>query len=737
MLLKPGFLIQSRYLIIRQLAQSSIGAMYEAVDKRTRQRVALKQVRASYTSGNAARLRETFDHTATMLLRLSHNALPPMLDYFADPAGQFLVMEFVPGDDLWAQMQQQPGNALPLRDVLRWADQVLDLLDYLHTQREPLIHRDIKPHNLKLNSQGNMMLLDIGLVDGSSVDTLINGHSSYMLQYVPPEQLHGDVRDPRSDLFALGATLYALLSGTPFSCSLDRALALSLGEPDPLQPLDQLNPHVPPDIAAVIQRAMAHQPEQRFASATEMRAALSAQRVSHTLVVHPNSSNPDDYPTISAALAVARPHARILVQPGYYTESLRIDRPLSLIGDGPAEQIIIESTDAPCLQLTADRAEVRGLTLRARSVAPAQPFYAVEIGQGAPLLEACAITSESLACIGIHGAHATPTIRRCTLHDGAQTGIDVYDQAGGLIESCEIFGNTRAGIEVSQHSRPTIRHCVVRNGHAGGIYLDSESRATVEDCQIFENARSGIAICMHSEPTIRHCTIRQNGGAGIFLYKNGHGTIETCTITGNTAAGIEIKDQSDPTIQRCTISNGLSSGLYVHNQGAGSIEQCDIFGHADPCVIITTNGTPTLRACHIYHGRQEGLWVARGGTGRIEQCEIYSNARPNIVIHQGGNPHIQHSQIRNGKDIGIRVIEQGNGQIEDCTITGHARCGVLLEQRATLTLLRCRVQRNGSSGIAVQKNSSGLIQTCDLRDNRHGSWHSEGRHSVRSVENVE
>jgi parallel beta-helix repeat protein len=737
MLLKPGFLIQSRYLIIRQLAQSSLGAMYEAVDKRTRQRVALKQVHASHAGGNAARLREEFDHTATTLLHLSHDALPQMIDYFTDPAGQFLVMEFVDGDDFWARMQQPPNTPLALRDVLRWADRVLDLLDYLHMQREPLIHRDIKPHNLKLNSEGNMMLLDIGLVDGSSVDTLISGHSSYMLQYVAPEQLHGEVCDPRSDLFALGGTLYALLSNAPFPCSLDRALALSLGQPDPLQPLDQINPHVPPDIAAVIQRALAHLPEQRFASAAEMRAALSEQNVSHTLVVEPQSRHADYYPTLSAALEAARPHARILVRPGYYAESLCIDKPLNVIGDGPTDQIIIESTDAPCLRMTTDRAEVRGLTLRARSVNPPRPFYGVEIGAGSPLLEACAITSESLACIGVHGAQSTPTIRRCTLHDGAQTGLDIYDQAGGLIEYCEMFGNTRAGIEVSQHSAPTIRHCVVRNGLAGGIYLDSESRATVEECQVYENARSGIAICMHSEPTIRRCTIRRNGGAGIFLYKNGRGSIEGCTLTGNTAAGIEIKDQSDPAIRNCTISNGASSGLYIHSRGAGNIEQCDIFGHADPCVIITTEGTPTLRACHIYHGRQEGLWVARGGRGSIEHCEIYSNARANVAIHQGGTPQIQRSQIRNGKDVGIRVMEQGAGHIEDCTITGHARCGVQLEQRATLTLLRCRVQRNGSSGIAIQKNSSGLIQTCDLRDNRHGAWHSEGRHSVRSVENIE
>jgi parallel beta-helix repeat protein len=737
MLLKPGFLIQSRYLIIRQLAQSSVGATYEAVDKRTRQRIALKQVRASHTITNAARLRETFEQRATTLLRLSHSALPEMLDYFTDPAGQFLVMEFVAGDDLWSLIQQQQCPP-PLRDVLRWAEQLLDLLTYLHTHREPLTHGDIKPHNLKLNGQGDIVLLDVGLHKDTNGDTLISNPYSYTLQYVPPEYLHGQMyHDPRSDLFALGATLYALLSNTSFPCSLDRALALSLGEPDPLCPLDQVNPQVPAEIAAVIHRAMAHVPEQRFASAAAMRAALSERQVSHTLVVDGQRSDPQSYPSIGAAIAAAQPHARILVRPGRYMESLRIEKPLSLLGDGPADQIIIESSAAPCLQMAAEWAEVRGLTLRARGNVAQQPFCGVEITHGAPLLEACTITSESLACVAVHGPSATPTIRRCTLHDGAQTGIDIYAQAGGLVEYCEIFGNARAGIEVSQHSMPTIRHCIVRNGHAGGIYLDSESQATVEECEVFENTRSGIAICQQSAPTIRRCTIQHNGGAGIFCYKDGRGIIEACTITGNTAAGIEVKDQSAPDIRHCTINNGGSSGLYVHSQGAGLIEQCDIFGHADPCVIITNGGAPTLRACHIYHGKQEGLWVAHKGAGLIEQCEIYSNTRANVAIHPGGTPRLQRSQIRNGKDVGIRVVEQGSGHIEDCTISGHANCGVLLEQRATLTLLRCRVHRNGSCGIYLQKNSSGLVQTCDLRDNSHGPWRSEGRHSVRSVENVE
>jgi serine/threonine protein kinase len=298
MLFKPGFLIRGRYLILRQITQSSTGAMYEAIDKRLRKRVVLKQLYAPHQRNGT--MCKIFAQEAALLMELSHTALPCTLDYFVESVGQFLVMEFIAGDNLWAVLKQRRYQPFLLGDVLTWTDQLLDALVYLHTRAEPIIHRDIKPQNMKKSHNGNIMLLDIGLAgntiepslhdndehpysslldveleQNAARDTPAAGTQNPVLQYTPPEQLQGEIDEPRSDIYALGASLYVLLSGYVPPNALERALALSLGYPDPLRPLNELNGQVPLEVAAVVEQALAYAPQDRFASVAIMQQALA------------------------------------------------------------------------------------------------------------------------------------------------------------------------------------------------------------------------------------------------------------------------------------------------------------------------------------------------------------------------------------------------------------------------------------------------------------------------------
>jgi predicted ATPase len=248
-----------------------VGTVYRAIDQRLGHTVAVKQIWRSEDS-----LRAAFEREAQLLAGLRHRALPKVTDTFIEPAGHFLVMEYVPGDDLSVQMlrQQEP---LPVADLLRWADQLLDVLTYLHRQDPPVIHRDIKPHNLKLNHQGDIILLDFGLAKGmprcATAERSIDG---YTLSYASPEQLRGGSTDARSDLYGLGATLYDLLTAVKPVDARRRLAAVAAGGPDPLQPLHTLNPVVPSALADIVHLALALAPEDRFADAASMRLALHA-----------------------------------------------------------------------------------------------------------------------------------------------------------------------------------------------------------------------------------------------------------------------------------------------------------------------------------------------------------------------------------------------------------------------------------------------------------------------------
>jgi serine/threonine protein kinase len=145
-MLPPGSLLQNRYRIIRRIGQGGMGAVYEAQHEELSHIVAVKET--LHTDDDS--LRRAFKREARILARLSHPSLPRVTDYFTEGDGLFLVMEHIAGDDL-IELLNRRNEPFPIPDVLRWADQLLDVLKYLHTQEPAVIHRDIKPNNLKLN----------------------------------------------------------------------------------------------------------------------------------------------------------------------------------------------------------------------------------------------------------------------------------------------------------------------------------------------------------------------------------------------------------------------------------------------------------------------------------------------------------------------------------------------------------------------------------------------------------
>jgi serine/threonine protein kinase len=271
-MLAPETILQGRYRILRQLGQGGMGAVYEAIDQRLDTTIALKE-----TLFVEEKLRKQFEREARLLARLHHPALPRVSDHFAESEGAFLVMQYIAGDDL-AEMIARRRGPFPLEQALLWADQLLDALDYLHTQDPQIIHRDIKPQNLKLSSRGQIILLDFGLAKGqlSDVSRVTTSASifGYTPNYAPLEQVQGLGTDPRSDIYALAATLYHLLTGVKPPDALTRAAAIVNGQPDPLQLAHEVNARVGPQVAAVLQRAMAQNREQRYPTAAAMRNAL-------------------------------------------------------------------------------------------------------------------------------------------------------------------------------------------------------------------------------------------------------------------------------------------------------------------------------------------------------------------------------------------------------------------------------------------------------------------------------
>jgi len=271
-MIEAGKFLQQRYRIDKQIGQGGMGAVYVATDERFGSRVAIKET--LFMDDN---FRKAIEREARLLNSLKHTALPRVTDHFEEDNGQFLVMEYIAGEDV-ATILEREKRPFPVETVKKWADQLLDALDYLHNQSIPVVHRDIKPQNLKITPQGDVILLDFGLAKGNPTDAAGQTNSKsifgYSRNYASLEQIQGTGTDPRSDLYSLAATLYHLLTDVAPEDALTRAMSVLAQKGDPLLPASMVEPSVPKGIAGVLYKAMDLNASERPSSAAEMRNML-------------------------------------------------------------------------------------------------------------------------------------------------------------------------------------------------------------------------------------------------------------------------------------------------------------------------------------------------------------------------------------------------------------------------------------------------------------------------------
>jgi eukaryotic-like serine/threonine-protein kinase len=285
--LQIGLLLNNRYRIVSTIASGGMGAIYRASDETLGISVAVKE--NFFTTEEFSR---QFRREATILAGLRHPNLPRVTDHFVIPGtGQYLVMDFIEGSDLREIITKQ-GGPLPVEDVVRIGITVCDALAYLHSRNPAIVHRDIKPGNLKITPTGQVFLVDFGLAKLSHGDATTVGAQALTPGYAPPEQ-YGQGTEPRSDLYSLGATLYAVLTGKVPEDGLSRIM----GSGD-LTPIRSYNPKVPLAVAKVIEQSMLVRIEQRFQTAEEFQQELAASLP---------GLNPDRPVLFASAAAAAQP----------------------------------------------------------------------------------------------------------------------------------------------------------------------------------------------------------------------------------------------------------------------------------------------------------------------------------------------------------------------------------------------------------------------------------------------
>jgi eukaryotic-like serine/threonine-protein kinase len=266
--LTTGAVLQNRYRIITLIGQGGFGAVYQAWDNATQQNVAVKE-----NLEMSATAQRQFQREATMMATLRHPNLPRVIDYFILPdQGQYLVMDYIEGKSL-GQILVERGGPLSEAEMRPWIQQICQALHYLHTRQPSIIHRDVKPDNIIITPTNQAMLVDFGIskhLDRQQATTI--GARAITPGYSPPEQYGYGKTDARTDIYALGAVLYALLTGVEPVESVQRIAGAKLLPPH------RVNPDVSLATSEAIIRAMLLNPTDRLQTAAALYNKLSTTK---------------------------------------------------------------------------------------------------------------------------------------------------------------------------------------------------------------------------------------------------------------------------------------------------------------------------------------------------------------------------------------------------------------------------------------------------------------------------
>jgi serine/threonine protein kinase len=269
-MLDTGSILNERYRIDGRLGQGGMGAVYLAYDMTLQIQVAVKE------NLNVDPIAERqFRREASLLATLRHQNLPRVTDHFILDGRQYLVMDFIEGEDLEKRCERQPPT---VGEVLSWANLICNALIYLHSRQPPVIHRDIKPANIKLQPDGNLMLVDFGIAKVFDATQTATGARGLTPGFSPPEQYGSAHTDHRSDQYSLAATLYTMLAGQRPADSIERMF-----NNKPLTSLCELNPSIPSHVDTAITKALSLKPDDRFPDIAHFRSALRGEAPAATV----------------------------------------------------------------------------------------------------------------------------------------------------------------------------------------------------------------------------------------------------------------------------------------------------------------------------------------------------------------------------------------------------------------------------------------------------------------------
>ncbi len=300
--------------------------------------------------------------------------------------------------------------------------------------------------------------------------------------------------------------------------------------------------------------------------------------------------------SIAAAIAAAGPGDRIRIRPGVYRESLLLDRPVDLEGEGNATEIILLGTLTPAIFSRTTLGRVANLTVQQIS---GNGSCGLLIAGGQLVVEGCELTSADHACVVVTQG-AVPHMRNNRIHDSRGLGVGVYFnmQAQGLFENNDVFDCTGYGVVIEQAANPTLKSNQLHAVGRAGAMINLGGLGLLEDNDIYSCGEKGILIMNESRPVIRNNRIHHANLGGIGVGNRSLGTIEGNQITQNGMAGIEIVVGSTPTVRGNRVSGNGGVGVAIYQMAGGLVVGNDLRGNQQGGWFVSPESMPMVQAAN-------------------------------------------------------------------------------------------------------------------------------------------
>ncbi|GEM_PF-6894562 len=446
--------------------------------------------------------------------------------------------------------------------------------------------------------------------------------------------------------------------------------------------------------------------ERRFLRATIEFPTGDLVQVEYSIFVDPSGAGP--IRTIEAAL---RTEADVLfLRPGTYRESVVLDRPVEICGEGSSADIVIES-DRTCVLSRAPRSSLRNLTVRRRG---GEKTFAVEVSNGNLRLEESHVSSDLYAGVGIRGPSSRAVIARSRIHASLQSGIFVSDRARLDLAHSEIDGNGLAGVEGMEEAEIEIRNCRFREGKASGLYLHDRARATVEESLFEGHVLSGVEVSEEAQILLRRCRVQDGKAGGLYAHHGGRVTMEECAVLRNATVGVRVAHQAEAEIRRSRFEESGGFGVSAQDGGVATIESCEFRGGKYSSIVGARKGKVSASACRILEAGENGVFLCEQGTGTFQDCTIEGAGAGGIKIIEGGKGEIRRFTVGKAKGVGISFAQGASGLLEDGEIRESGKSGLEIRDDSDPTIRRVSVRESGSSGISIHGKARGVCEDCTV-----------------------